>query len=369
MSDATQIVLVGANHRSCPIALRERLAFRAEQLEGAYAVLRRHAGVSESLILSTCNRVEIYAGSPRPQETCAGLSSFLTNHSGLSREALGPRLYTYAEPRSIEHLFTVASGLDSMVLGETDILHQVRHSYELARRFGTTGKTLNTLFQKALNAAKSIQARTAVGRGCLSVGTVAIELAQKIFGDLRPYTVLLVGAGKIGELVLKRLTDRGVARIVVMNRSLQRAQDLASQYGGVPAGLVELRARLLDADIVITSASSPAALIARPQLSGLMAQRRNRPLCLIDLGVPRNIEPAVGQLENVYLFDVDDLQGLVARHQAQRQQALDASREILAQKLRHFFAWRQRAPEGLGEALEPAGLTSRPDDELTEAHG
>ena len=362
------ILVVGVNYRSCPIEIRERLAFRPEQLPAAYAALRDQLGLAESLILSTCNRVEIYAQVPVLDGTVHRVTAFLSAHSDLELERLRPQLYTHTEPSSIEHLFRVASGLDSMVLGETDILYQVRASYELAQRYGTTGKALNTLFQRALNAGKSVQSRTGVGRGCLSVGTVAIELAQKIFGDLRPYTVLLVGAGKIGELVLQRLTDRGVARVVVMNRSADRAHELARAYGGVPAGLAELSAWLVDADIAITSASAPSTLIGRPLLGELMAWRRNRPLCLIDLGVPRNIDPDAGRLENVYLFDVDDLQGLVAHHQAQRQQAVDASRTILAQKLRHFFAWRQRAldqsdPEPL------AGVDESSGDVLTEAHG
>ena len=341
-----QVIIVGTNHRSCPIEVRERLAFRTEQLPAAYDALRRSVGVSEALILSTCNRVEIYAGASQIDEAPNRLMSFLSAHGRFRQAELSQQLYALTEPRSIEHLFSVAGGLDSMVLGETEILHQVKHAYELARRHGTTGKTLNVLFQKALNVGRSVQARTAIGRGCVSVGTVAIELAQKIFGDLRPYTVLLVGAGKIGEVTLKRLTERGVSQVRIVNRSLERAQELASAYGGRAHGLDSLALQMLGADIVITSTSAPGLLVSRAEVASWMPQRRHRPLCLIDLGVPRNVEPSVGELENVYLFDIDDLQGLVTHHHGQRQQAVAESQAIIQQKVSHFLAWRNQERAG-----------------------
>lgn len=335
------ILVVGANHRSCPIEIRERLAFRTEQLPAAYATLRRELGFSEALILSTCNRVEIYAGTTLLDGTISRLSSFLSSHGGLALESLRPQLYTYPEPFSVQHLFRVASGLDSMVLGETEILHQVKRAYEQARVHGTTGKTLNVLFQKALHAGKAVRARTAIGKGCVSVGTVAIELAQKIFGELAPYTVLLVGTGKVGELVLKRLTARGVSRVRIVNRSLERAQALAAFYGGQAYGLESLASQLVEADIAMASTSAPTALLSRAQLSSIMVARRHRPLCLIDLGVPRNIEPSTGTLENVYLFDIDDLQGLVDHNHEQRRQAVLESQVILEQQVQAFLAWWQ----------------------------
>jgi len=346
------IVLVGANHRSCPIEIRERLAFRTEQLAAAYVSLQEDLGLSEALILSTCNRVEIYASTPLLDGTISRLSSFLSHHGGVQQDHLLPRLYTYTEPDSVQHLFAVASGLDSMVLGEAEILHQVKHAYELARLHGTTGKVLNVLFQKALNAGKTVRANTAIGHGCVSVGTVAIELAQKIFGDLRPYTVLLVGAGKIGELTLKRLAARGVSKVRIVNRSQGRAQELAALYGGTAYGLASLDLQLLDADIVITSTACPSFLVSRPQLVSLMPQRRLRPLCLIDLGVPRNIDPASGELENVYLFDIDDLQGLVDHHHEQRRQAVCESQAILEEKVNRFLAWWNK------ELYKSASITS-----------
>lgn len=347
------ILLVGVNHRSCPIELRERLAFSAEQLPRALASLRDEFGLSEAIILSTCNRVEIYAAVPSLDGAADRLSSFLSQRGEVARTDVAPRLYTYTEPDSVRHLFAVASGLDSMVLGETEILHQVKRAYELARLHGTAGKVFHVLCQKALNVGKTVQANTAIGRGCVSVGSVAIELAQKIFGDLRPYTVVLVGAGKIGEVTLKRLTARGVSKIRLVNRSPERAQLLASRYGGEVSGLERLASHLLEADIVITSTASPTFLVTHSAVAAIMRQRRHRPLCLIDLGVPRNIESSVGQLENVYLFDIDDLQGLVDHHHEQRQQAVRESQAIVERKVDYFVAWWQKE-QGRCEPLSSA---------------
>lgn len=337
-----QLVLVGTNHRSCPIELRERLAFHREQLPEAYRILRDELGLPEALILSTCNRVEIYAGVPQVNGTVERLSGFLQRHGGFANHDMASRLYARTEPDSIAHLFAVASGLDSMVLGEAEILHQVKQAYDAAKAHGVTGKFLNVLFQKALNAGKAVRATTALGAGGVSIGTVAIGFAQKIFGSLEARSVVLVGAGKIGELTLKRLTDRGVSSIRILNRSPERGQRLAQTYGGQADGLDTLAQHLRQADIVITSAASPQALIRRADLAKLLPIRRQRPLCLIDLGVPRNIEAGAGELENVYVFDIDDLQTLVTHHHQQRQQAVQRSREIVQHKVHHFLAWRQR---------------------------
>ena len=357
------IVLVGLNHKSAPVALREQLAFRREQLPQVFTRLRDEVGLQEAAILSTCNRVEIYAGVPQLDGTIDRLQRFLSGHAGLEATRLVPRLYSLTEPQSIHHLFAVTSGLDSMVLGEGEILHQVKHAYEWAREDGATGKLFNVLFQRALNAAKAVRTQTAIGRGCVSIGTVAVELAEKIFGCLSGATVLLVGAGKIGELTLKRLADRGVREVRIMNRSLERAVALASAYGADPKALEELSAELLEADIVISSTSAPAYLLHRGDISRAMHARHQRPLCIVDLGVPRNVEPAVGALENVYLFNVDDLQGLVARNHQERQQAIAESQVIIDQKVDRFLSWWQNDSTecGMRSAEWNAGI---PNSEL-----
>lgn len=336
-----EIVVVGTNHTAAPVELRERLAFAREQVPVALAALRSEHGLTEAAILSTCNRVEIYAQSASSERALQALSGFLSRHGGFESELLTPHLYRLTEPDSVRHLFRVAGGLDSMVLGEAEILHQVKQAYELAHAAGATGKALNVLFQKALNAGKAVREQTALGRGCLSVGSVSIALAQKIFGSLRSHTVLLVGAGKIGEATLKRLAERGVLKLRVLNRSPERAQTLAAHYGAEAGGLDGLAQALEEADIVLTSTASLQTILNRAQVAAVMPKRRHRPLCLIDLGVPRNIDPEAGGLENVYLFNIDDLQGLVdGTHEQRRRAAADGAR-ILEDKAHRFLAWWQ----------------------------
>ncbi len=333
------IVVVGLNHRSAPIELRERLAFRQEQLPGVFTRLRDDIGIREAAILSTCNRVEIYAGVGELNGTMDRLHRFLSAHGGVDLAGLASRLYSYTEPQSVKHLFSVTSGLDSMVLGEAEILHQVKHAYEWAKGSGATGKVFNVLFQRALNAAKAVRTQTAIGHGCTSVGSVSIELSEKIFGNLTGAIVLLIGAGKIGELTLKRLAVRGVREVRVMNRSVERAAELASAYRATPVGLDQLTAQLSEADIVITSTSAPSFLLSRAAVEEAMRKRHQRAICVVDLGVPRNVDPGVGALENVYLFDVDDLQGLVDHTHQERQQALCASQAIIDEKAERFLSW------------------------------
>ena len=352
------VVVVGVNHHSAPVELRERLAFRRDQLPGALARLRADLGLPEAAILSTCNRVEIYAGVPELDGTLGRLHRFLSEHGGVELPGLAPRLYSLTEPESVQHLFAVASGLDSMVLGEGEILHQVKHAYEWARGEGATGKLFNALFQRALNAAKAVRTQTAIGQGCTSIGTVAVALSEKIFGGLARATVLLIGAGKIGEQTLKQLAARGVREIRLMNRTLDRAEALALGYRAVPLALSELPAQLLEADILLTSTSAASYLVDREALAAAMRARHQRPLCIVDLGVPRNIDPSVAGLENVYLFDIDDLQGLVDSTQEERRQALDAARTILAGKVDRFLSWRREeipacVPLSSGPAAAP----------------
>ncbi len=336
------ILVVGVNYRTAPIELRERVAFRAEHLAQAYAELQQDTGLPEALILSTCNRVEVYAGAPASGDVASRLVSFLRSHGAFLEGEGQDSFYAYEEAQAVRHLFRVASGLDSMVLGEAEILHQVKQAYERAKGHGATGKVLNALFQKALNAGKAVRTHTAIGRGGMSVGTVAIELAQKIFGELRPYTVLLLGAGKVSEMTLKRLIARGASRVRIANRSAERADLLATRYGGERVALDALEDQLVEADIVIASCSVERPLLTGERIQRLMPRRHHRPLCLIDLGVPRNIESSVGQAENIYLFDIDDLQDLVAHHHGQRQQAAGEAQRIIDSKVRHFLAWRQQ---------------------------
>jgi glutamyl-tRNA reductase len=355
------IVLVGLNHRSAPVDLRERLAFRREQLPEAFNRLRGEVGLREAAILSTCNRVEIYAGAPALDGTLERLHRFLSRHADLELAGLSPRLYSFVEPRRVvRHLFSVASGLDSMVLGEAEILHQVKDAYELARSAGATGKLLNGLFQRALNTGKTVRSRTGIGRGCTSVGTVAVQLAEKIFGDLSRASVLLIGAGKIGEITLKRLAERGAGELRVMSRTLERAAGLAADYRATAVPASALADQLPEADIIITSTSAPVFLLRREELAAAMRQRHQRPLCIVDLGVPRNVEPSIGTLENVYLFNVDDLQTLVRHHHGERQRALGESEDIINRKVDLFLAWWQSECRMLNDEARMTGAVPAP---------
>ena len=333
------IVVIGLNHKSAPIELRERLAFNREQLPSALTTLRASVGLHEAAILSTCNRVEIYAGVPELDGAVDRVTRFLSEHARVEAPTLAQRLYTYVEPQSVHHLFAVTSGLDSMVLGEAEILHQVKHAYEWARDAGATGKVFNALFQRALNAAKAVRTHTAIGRGCTSIGSVAVELSEKIFGRLSSRTVLLIGAGKIGELTLKHVADRGLRAVRIVNRSFSRAQALAVCHGATAVAWEDLSFHLREADLIISSVAAPSYVLTREQIAAAMPMPDRRLLCLIDLGVPRNIEPAVGELEGVYVFDIDDLQGLVAHHHQQRQQEVTQSQAILSRKVERFLAW------------------------------
>ena len=335
------IVVVGLNHKSAPIELRERLAFGKERLPETLPRLQQQTGVQEAAILSTCNRVEIYAAVPELNGAVDRLQRFLSEHGRMALEGLTPRLYSLTEPLSVRHLFAVASGLDSMLLGEHDILHQVKHAYESAQAHGAAGKLFHALFQRALNTGKAVRSQTAIGRGSTSIGAVSIELAGKIFGHLSTASVLLVGAGKIGEATLGRLTERGVRTIRILNRSADRARELAQAYGGSSGSLDMLPNGVLEADLVMTSTSASTPLLTRQVVSEVMHRRHQRPLCLIDLGVPRNVEPSVGALENVYLFNIDDLQGVIAHSQQERRKALQASEAIVDAKVDRFLSWWQ----------------------------
>lgn len=335
------IVVVGLSHKSAPVELRERLAFANDRLPDIFAELRHSVGLQEALVLSTCNRVEIYGRTDDLEPTIHRLHQFLSRQGSVEIGQLSPRLYTHAEPTSVHHLFSVASGLDSMVLGEGEILQQVKLAYELAKSYGATGKVFNVLFQKALNTAKAVRTHTGIGRGSVSVGTIAVELAGKIFDPLSKASVVLIGAGKIGGLTLRRLKDRGVQDVRIVNRSMDRAAALAAAYEARPVSLGQLGCQLLEADIIITSTSAPGFVLKHRELSTIMRLRHQQPLCIIDLGVPRNVEPSIGSIENVYLFDIDDLQGVIAHAHREREQAVGQSKQIIDAKAQRFLAWWQ----------------------------
>lgn len=348
------IVVVGLSHHSSPVTFRERFAFAEAALPPALAKLRENGVAEEAVILSTCNRVEIYAFTRRAaREAVESIQRFLADFHEC-RESLGGHLYGLTEPQSLEHLFKVASGLDSMVLGETEILGQLKKAYDVALQHKHTGGRLNKAFQKAFNVAKQIRTETNIQRGTASVGSVAVELAEKIFSALENRAVMVLGAGDTSEKTARALLSRGARSILVSNRSHERAVALAQQLGGRAIHFEAWAEEFERIDIVISSTAAPHYILDRAKLAPLMKLRRNRPLLLIDIAVPRDIEPEVNFLDNVYLYNIDDLQAIADDCVRQRQQEIARCEEIIREKARALL-------EGLAHFALP---TQKPPAEL-----
>ena len=304
--------------------------------------------VDEALILSTCNRVEIYAStSLEAREAFPALRDFLTSCHEY-RDPLTDEIYTLSEPHSVEHLFKVASGLDSMVLGETEILGQLKKAYELALQHKHTGGVLNKTFQRAFNVAKQIRTETNIQRGSVSVGSVAVELAEKIFNSLEDRRIMVIGAGDTSEKTARALLSRGARSLLVSNRSHDRAVALAGELGGRAVHFDDWAGEFGQIDIVISSTSAPHYVLDRAKLEPLMRVRRNRPLLLIDIAVPRDIEPEVNFLENVYLYNIDDLQAIAADYLKLRKEESARCEAIIAEKAKALLGARR--PPGLSSA-------------------
>jgi glutamyl-tRNA reductase len=343
------IVLIGLSHHSSPVTVRERFAFAEARIPAVLQLLRQSKLAHEAVILSTCNRVEIYAATPLPpSEAFAALKDFLvTCHD--YRDPLTDEIYALAEPQSVHHLFKVACGLDSMVLGETEILGQLKRAYEIALEHGHTGPRLNKAFQKAFNVAKQIRTETNIQRGSISVGSVAVELAEKIFTRLQDREIMIIGAGDTGEKTARALLSRGARHLLVSNRSHEKAVALAQELGGRAVPFEMWPTEFTKVDIAISSTSATHFILDRQRLEPILKLRRNRPLLLIDIAVPRNIEPEVNFLENVYLYNVDDLQGIADGYLQQRKEEAARCEKII----------RERAEALLGQpgARSPAAQT------------
>ena len=333
------VVVIGLSHHSSPVELRERFAFAESKIPAELKLLRETGIVGEAVILSTCNRVEIYAATPlNPARAFVELRQFLVSRgvtpAGQDPVEVGEAIYTLSEPHSLHHLFKVASGLDSMVLGETEILGQLKTAYALAQQHKHTGAKLNKAFQRAFNVAKHIRTETNIQRGSVSVASVAVELAEKIFSSLAERDVLVIGAGEMSEKVARALLSRGAKSIIVANRSHDRAQALAREFGGRAVHFDDWSAEFEKIDIVISSTSAPHHILDRGKLEPLMKARRNRPLLLVDIAVPRDIDPAVNFLENVYLYNIDDLQAIADDYLKQRKEEIVRCEQIIAEKVR-----------------------------------
>ena len=326
------LLVLGLSHHSAPVALRERFAFAEARVPAALQLLRDAGTAEEAVILSTCNRVEIYAvSSLDPAQAFRALKEFLVSCHDY-RDPLTDEIYNLNEPQSIHHLFKVACGLDSMVLGETEILGQLKKAYDLALQHGHTGRRLNKAFQRAFNVAKHIRTETNIQRGSISVGSAAVELAEKIFSHLGERDVMVIGAGDTSEKTARALMSRGARSIVVTNRSYDKAVLLAQQLGGRAVPFAEWAREFPRIDIVISSTAAPHYVLDRKQLEPVMKLRRNRPLLLIDIAVPRDIEPEVNFMENVFLYNIDDLQAIADDYLRQRQEEVARCERIIREK-------------------------------------
>ncbi len=352
------IVVIGLSHRSAPVALRERFAFAEARIPGTLQALRESGIAEEAVILSTCNRVEIYTEtSLDPARAYEELKDFLvTCHD--YRDPLTDEVYRLGEPQSVEHLFKVACGLDSMVLGETEILGQLKRAYELALEHGHTAARLNKAFQRAFNVAKQIRTETSIQRGSISVASVAVELAEKIFSHLNEREVMVLGAGDTSAKTARALQSRGVRQIIVSNRSLEKAQALAAELGGTAVEFEQWATEFPNIDIIISSTAAPSYVLDRARLEPLMKPRRNRPLLLIDIAVPRDIDPEVNFMEDVFLFNIDDLQTLANNYLKQREAEAARCAEIIREKARALLGQsRGRPPQaGAGPAASQIPL-------------
>lgn len=338
------IVLVGLNHKVAPVEVRERLAFGTSLLEDALQLFSPDNGAcnrygAEGVILSTCNRLEIYTVAPCLDEGQEAVCCLLEDCHGERRETFHPYLYTYSDEQAASHLFSVAAGLDSMVLGEHQILGQVTGAMETALAQGAAGKVLSSLFRHAIEAGKRARTETAISQGTTSISQVAVELGRKIFGDLSQCHVLLIGAGEMAELAAQSLTDGGAGGLSILNRTRKRGEELATRFEAQCFGWEELDDALIWADIVISSTAAPHTVIRPNQVLRANVERRHRPLFLIDIAVPRDVDPNVAGIEGVYLYDIDDLESVVEDNLTERRREVPKVEAIVSQTEQDFMAW------------------------------
>jgi len=332
------VICLGVSHRTASVELREKFAVADSDLELAAGELGVMDGISESVIVSTCNRVELYAATDDSGRGFASLGSFLGCRAA-EHHYDAHIFYQYDSPHSIRHLFRVVSGLESMVLGETEILGQVKKAYSAASSGGRTARHLNKLFQRSFNVAKEVRTKTNITRGPVSVGSVAVDLAEKIFGRLGACKVMILGAGETGEMTARSLLSRGVKNLLVSNRSHERAAKLAGELGGEAVLFGEWEKPLLDVDILIGSTASPQPILTREKLEPVMKQRKSRPLFAIDLAVPRDVDPAVNSLDGVYLYDIDSLQAIAQQSMEIRRKDLSVCEQMIERHVNEFSAW------------------------------
>ncbi len=335
------LVLVGLNHETAPVKLRERVGLNPEKLSGVLHGLIRDAGLRELVILSTCNRTELVAFAVDGDQGEVHLVSFLANRAGMSVSEIREYIYVFWGLKAVEHIFRVASGLESMVLGEPQITGQVKDAFDRAIEAGTAGNRLASIYRHTIQTVKQVRTQTEIARSAVSVSYVAVELARKVFGELKGKRALLVGAGEMCELAATHLKERGVDAVDVTNRTFARAEQLAGKFDGKPYPLESLREALETADIVVSSTGSPEPIIGKADVAAILRKRKSTSLLLIDIAVPRDIEPDVGGLPGVFLFDIDDLQKVIEANKEKRKKEAEKAAGLIGRRVREYEKWRR----------------------------
>jgi glutamyl-tRNA reductase len=333
------IIVVGLNHKTAPVEIREKVSFAENKLEEPLKRILSFSPIKEDMILSTCNRVEVYATAGDVNQGIYVLKDFLSDFHGIPRKELEKFLYVHGGKEAIRHVFRVASSLDSMVVGEPQILGQIKSAFSEASHYHCAGPILNRLLHRAFNVAKRIRTETTIGSRAISISFVAVELAKKIFGNLQDKAILLVGAGEMCELAARHLINHGVSRVAVTNRTLQAARDLAEVFDGKVVPFDQLAEALREADIIISSTASSRYVINYPEVARVIKARRNRSMFFIDIAVPRDVDSRVNSIENVYLYDIDDLQEVAEANIQDRQKEAEKAEETVEREVMKFCQW------------------------------
>ncbi len=334
-----KIIVIGLNHKTADVDVREKLAFNGEKLEQGLLRIRQLPGIDEAIVLSTCNRVEIYSNVKDPEKAFDAIKTFLSDFHSLDSASLERSLYFLQDRDAVKHVFRVGSSLDSMVVGEPQILGQLKNAFEFALEKKTTGILLNRLMKKTISVAKRVRTDTKIAENAVSISFAAVELARKIFTDLSEKSFMLLGAGEMAELAAKHMMSFGVKSVTVANRTFERGCELAKEFNGRAIKFEDFLKELVHSDIVICSTGAPAYLLHKEEMQRVMKERRQRPVFIIDISVPRNIDPGINDLDNVYLYDVDDLQGVVETNVMERKKEAMKAEDIVAEEIASFEKW------------------------------
>ncbi len=335
-----KILVTGLNHKTAPVEVRERLAFDGPKLQEGLKELLRLRNVEEGLIISTCNRVELYTHVKEIEPAIEEIKRFLSDFHSIPPESLEGSLYFHSERDAIRHVFRVASSLDSMVVGEPQILGQVKDAFDFALKRKATGVLLNKLLKKAISVAKRVRTETRIAENAVSISYAAVELAKKIFADLSEKTFMLLGAGEMAELAVRHLINNGVRDVTVANRTYERGVELAREFCGRAIKFDDFKEELVNTDIIICSTGAPTYILYKEDMQRIMKERKNRSVFIIDISVPRNIDPAINDIDNVFLYDVDDLQGVVDANILERRKEAERAEAIVTEEVEKFLRWQ-----------------------------